>query len=505
MKKLTLVVLIAGMLSSGNIFGQIWPTGDESGDDDTSGIKYGAIIGAVTVDGKNYQQFGLRTDIPIGKLGFGMDIQLLLDEKGSIYKGDWDEWTDYLDKIYYIRWGRKGDPFYIKAGGLNFTTLGYGNILDSYTNMIEYPSVKRYGLDMSLKTRFVDAELIINNFKELMMEDPSMLVGTRIALKPLKKLAFGVSVASDFNEYNGLKDVDEDGYPDKLDAFPTDAALVTEYDLAFNNWVAKNPSYTAADLTQFNNNVKFAEEYYGANPTRKENLFNKNNNRSQLYIYSFDAGYPIIEGSKFSLDIFSHWTQISGYGWGMTMPGVRMKVGNFLTFTAEYRRQSSQFLYGYFNVNYELERAVFVQDPTTNSLVIKTKQRTLLEVDQTLDGYFAGLNINLFKLAYINFSYADMIGDELNRRSLIGELGLKKGLIPKISTIKGYYRQDNVENFLEWRTPATIMGGLVELEMGGVNIAFDYRWNFTDLNGDGLIRDKDENIKNIAVRTSVKF
>ncbi|MDI3526566.1 MAG: hypothetical protein PWR03_749 [Tenuifilum sp.] len=51
---------------------------------DTAGVTGGAIIGAVNIDGKNYQQFALRTDIPIGKFGFGLDIQLLFDENGQI-------------------------------------------------------------------------------------------------------------------------------------------------------------------------------------------------------------------------------------------------------------------------------------------------------------------------------------------------------------------------------------------------------------------------------------
>ena len=74
------------------------------------------IIGATTINNTNYQQIGLRADIPIWKLGFGLDIQLLIDDEGNIREEDWDEFEDYLDKIFYIRWGRKGDPFYAKDG-----------------------------------------------------------------------------------------------------------------------------------------------------------------------------------------------------------------------------------------------------------------------------------------------------------------------------------------------------------------------------------------------------
>ncbi|HDP75146.1 MAG TPA: hypothetical protein ENN49_04625 [Bacteroidales bacterium] len=55
---------------------------------DSAGVTGGAVIGAVTIDGKTYQQFALRTDIPIGKFGFGIDIQLLFDENGQIRKDE---------------------------------------------------------------------------------------------------------------------------------------------------------------------------------------------------------------------------------------------------------------------------------------------------------------------------------------------------------------------------------------------------------------------------------
>ncbi|PKL74317.1 MAG: hypothetical protein CVV27_21110, partial [Candidatus Melainabacteria bacterium HGW-Melainabacteria-1] len=100
----------------------------------------GAVFGAVTIDGMNYQQIGLRPELTLWRIGIGLDIHVLLDEEGKVREEDWDNWEDYLDKLYYIRFGQKGDTFFFRYGGLDWTTLGYGTLIYGYSNMLEYPT-----------------------------------------------------------------------------------------------------------------------------------------------------------------------------------------------------------------------------------------------------------------------------------------------------------------------------------------------------------------------------
>ncbi len=450
-----------------------------------------AVVGATTINGENYQQIGIRGDFPLGKFGFGLDLQLYIDADGEIRKEDWDEWIDYLDKIYYLRWGKKNDPFYIKIGGLDYTYLGYSNIVNGYSNMIEYPAEKRIGMETSFELNDFKTEIFLNDFKELFKKNPSVLIGTRVAYKILGDLEIGATVVTDLNEYNGLNDEDEDGFADDIDMFPNDKNLVTEIDEYRMKEVS---NYTISELI----------EKDLLDSTEREDLFDMNKETSQSMVVSLDAGYPIFKNDKISIDIYTQISHILGHGWGLTFPGVRFGIGDFIKLRAEYRNQSKEFLYGYYDFTYELERAYFERQED-GSLIVKTKKESLEKIKNKMQGYFAGVNFNLLNFVIADISYQDLRGGNENIRSIKAELGLGKKIIPKISTAKAYYYQNNVKNFQELKTPSTMMGYIISYNLGGVDLGFDYRYTFQDKNGDGKISGKKETIKTVGIRAGVTF
>jgi len=451
-----------------------------------------AVAGAINVDGQNYQQIGIRAEFPIGKLGLGIDCQLLIDDQGNVRKEDWNEFEDYLNLIYYIRWAHKGDPFYTKIGGLDFSSLGYGIILNGYTNMIEYPTYKRIGMEMSFEFERLGGELFLNDYKELIADRPGVLLGARLSYKIMGDLTIGISAVKDFNEYNGLRDSDGDNVPDEVDYDMDNVEIATELDY----WTtAKNARPDTIKLMIRDGLI---------DPTSKSELQTYFKEKlSTSTVFGADISYSFLKGDRMSLDIYGQAAKIQDYGWGFAAPGLRLIFGP-LKFVAEYRYSQDEFLFGYYNSTYELERATFIKKED-KSWEIMTKEMTLKTVEK-MSGYLVGAGANLGNIVEMNASYQDLNGNKDSNRSIYGEIKLNNNIIPKISTAKVYYYQNNVEDLSEWKTPATVMGYIIGFGLtSGASVNFNFRYTFEDKNGDGIIDGTEETLKSVGIGTTVVF
>ena len=89
-------------------------------------------FGSVTINDNVYNQFSLKPELSIGKLGMGFDIYFYLDEDGSLYEENWNfsstenSLKTLVDKIYYLRWGQPLDNLYFRIGALPDITLAHG-------------------------------------------------------------------------------------------------------------------------------------------------------------------------------------------------------------------------------------------------------------------------------------------------------------------------------------------------------------------------------------------
>lgn len=458
---------------------------------------FGGVFGAVTIDGKNYQQIGLRPELQLWKLGIGLDISVLLDEDGKVREEDWDDKEDYIDKIYYIRYGKRGEPFYFQYGGLESTALGYGTLINGYTNMLEYPTYKRQGLDIGFEAEYIGMQVIVNDFKELQGKNRAVMGGGRIYLRPFSRLQIGGSIAGDLNEYKGLRDTDDDGYPDEVDAYPENDTYVTEYEYY---------------LAKLNGDTATVDKLVAAgliSPVKRTDLVDYSNRRSRTGFWAGDAGLRIINGEFVKFDIYTQYARsMNTGGWGFTAPGVKLSFGNVLEIYGDYRQQSEKFIFGYYNDTYDLERAKYVdEDPAAGIRLVAHTKKEKLKAAEKLKGYFGGAKLNFFNIFTGKAEYQDMRWGEEEKedKSIRGELIFNRELVPVISRAKAYYVQNNVDR-LRWKTESTVMGAVIGIGVGeGVSIDFNYMITYEDRNGDGRIRGGDEEIRNVSVSTSAMF
>jgi|GEM_PF-769436 hypothetical protein len=401
----------------------------------------------VTVDKAQWTRLAFSPDIPIWKFGIGLDIECFLDEKGNFSQKGWefdnDSWLmSVTRKIKYLRFGYEDDPFFAKVGGLSNVTLGYGFIVDDFTNLLHYPDEKLLGVQvylnnigpigLTLQTMTPD----IAEFKD----DGGIFAG-RLAVCPLKTmnlpllsaLFVGATYAMDVNQYAPARSW-------KYTGNIWDKNNNGKVDWDYANQRARNAADSAMVRWDTLNGIVDGNITY----PKIDTVFRDSTKRYALL--GGDIGMPIIKSAMLGLDIYGQagivadTNMFSGKrtGWGFGAPGARLTVGP-LTAQAEYRHVHGKFTPGYFGPYYFDERLQRYPNPVVRS-------QTIDSVD--LDGIFGKLGMNFCNLITISGSYQYMAGADdcldqrFEARGNIGDALLKR--IPKITKLEAFFYKTNI-------------------------------------------------------------
>ena len=188
-------------------------------------IRYKTFVSSVTIENRQWTRLCIRPDFPIGRFGVAPELELFLDDKwnfsdkGYSFNSRKETLESLARRIYYVRYNNPGDDLYLKAGGLENVTLGYGFLVNNYSNSLEFPEIKKLGVQFeakSLGNYDITIQSFMNNIGEIYVWGP--LTGLRTALKVLKPhtasgtilhdLEIGVTGAADFNQNQGIGPVD---------------------------------------------------------------------------------------------------------------------------------------------------------------------------------------------------------------------------------------------------------------------------------------------------------
>lgn len=107
----------------------------------------GNFTGGLTftqIGDENFVGMVLSPEFAIGKVGVGMNIPILYGlESKKIRTEIFKDGVGVARLIRYIRYGRqKTDPVYVKVGELSGTMIGYGGLVNQYTNSTSYEKRK---------------------------------------------------------------------------------------------------------------------------------------------------------------------------------------------------------------------------------------------------------------------------------------------------------------------------------------------------------------------------
>ena len=489
-------------------------TGDKPKPKAKKPVNLGLGVGSATIDGTIYNQVALRPELSFGKLGIGLDLVMYIDNQGNIREDEWDEASDIIDKFLFIRWGQKSDPFWFKWGSLNNVTIGYGGLLAGYSNMMEFPSVRKVGIYTGMSFGNFGSELFLSNMKDFSRGGTLMGLRGTYKLSDAIPLTFGLNFIMDMNQFSGLKDVDEDTYPDIFDDFPTDKDYWNDTDgdgIADVNGGTKEPD-NGWDIDGDGDNILDSADN---DLTLKPTPFSLKDNKATAQGFAFDLGYPILKGKSLSLEAYMEYNKLifpavagDAYysrkamgGTGITVPGIRASLFSFLNVSFEYRIKQGFFAPQFFDGSYDLSRVVAeFSDSTT---IIRTKDQLILVDSSNTSGMYGSASANLFNLVSFSAAYASMKGEgdvELNSFNAIIDINAEN--IPKLSVAQAYYQRNNDNNPFDFGNPSmnTLFGYKVGYEVSkGVSLIWDFRQYYRDT-GSGL-----EPVKQTTIETAFNF
>ena len=426
MKKLFLFVLIAVSLCAQTNNFQNYPLPGQG--------TFTGGVGLNWIDGKLFYALHFISEASFGNWGAGLDLQFDINQQGKFRKENYNEFSDYLSIIRYVRYGMKNDPLYVKVGSLDYYTLGHGSIINYYNNSPGFDS-RKIGMVAHIDYGKFGVESIYGNFLQ------AGVIGIRGYYRPfqftsqadiplLGKLELGATFASDFNDKAGI--------------------ISGSYDKAGGKIV----------------------------PTA---------DRGSVNIIGLDFGFPIFNVGLLDVSFYTDYSSIINFGSGIAT-GFKFDInalGDVRGFAKFERRFTfGQYLPSYFNSFYEIQR---FQTDTANG-TFTSKASILASMNDSGNGYAMELGINIAGLFNISGYY-----DRSDMDPNSGVLHISAEINPTDGFFIARAGYDKI-NFqgkgdlfkLDDRSYLYVEIGYKPLP--NVILSFVYNWMFTP------VRDSDENI-----------
>ncbi len=459
--------------------------------------------GTVTVNNEQWTRIALGVDVPIWKFGVFFDLELFIDNEGQFSDKGWnfkDDWVEALTrKIRYIRFGYEQDPLFIKFGGLSDVTLGYGFLVDRFTNMLHYPDQKLLGLQFYLNDIGpigLTLQTMLADFKDF--GNDGGVFAARLAFTPMKSskipivngISIGGTYAMDINQLAPARD-----WEVNLPASVRQLNYLVDMNVDSSEAIDSIASWSGDDPIQ-DNDVYEKEK----KATEDEDPFS---------LIGGDIGVPLIRTSLLNLDLYGQ-AGIRGdgkHGWGIGAPGVALKVWK-LWANLEYRHVQGKFTPGYFGTYYLDERVLrkYASDPkNTKKLEVSTKESRI--PDDDLNGIYGRLGFNIADALIIDGAYQYLLGKEdedqrFEATASLGDIILSK--IPKINKAEAYIFKTNIgtvnDAFFE-KSEFMYWGYRAGLEISkGASLIWDSRYGYKKNDEGKLVSDNF-----ISVQTAITF
>jgi hypothetical protein len=190
-------------------------------------------LGVASINGKTYTTFTLSPEFSFGKIGVGLNLELMFDNEGGFeFRDDmYKNGAGWLRVVRYVRYGRKGDGMFARLGTIDNGVLGNGFLMFHYNNASNYDE-RKIGLQFDYDFEDFGFETIYSNFGR------PEIFGLRGYYRPLTEssipilntLELGATLITD--SYNKkFNSADSTFSDDNITAFGLDiGVMVLDYD-----------------------------------------------------------------------------------------------------------------------------------------------------------------------------------------------------------------------------------------------------------------------------------
>ncbi len=181
----------------------------------------GALLGYTDIGGQKFIGMRIQPEFNFGKIGFGLDVPLLFSlDDGKFRTEEFKDGIGWLRCVRYFRYGvKKRDPFYIRVGDLTGSYIGYGILLDNYTNSVSFEKRKLGASFDILIGNLVGIEGLYSDFDmssfNLFAIRPYVKPFGRTRIPIIRTMDMGVSFVTDHDETK-IKLTDSTNYQNKF-------------------------------------------------------------------------------------------------------------------------------------------------------------------------------------------------------------------------------------------------------------------------------------------------
>jgi len=140
-------------------------------------------------------------------LGIGFYFPLGIDKHNDIQTIDYNSQHAIYDKLYYLQYGyEKKSPVYVKVSQIEDYSLGYGFLVQRYSNAITYPEIRKLGAQIQVKQSGIEFDGILGDVssQSVLGGRLSVRVGDLLSSKSsfLNSIVIGGSFVSDIHPKN---------------------------------------------------------------------------------------------------------------------------------------------------------------------------------------------------------------------------------------------------------------------------------------------------------------